>query len=362
MKSRDIVLLTLILLFPLWIGQPPLAHADQNQWVKYTGNPILAPTPGSWDQDSTTTPRVLFDGKMFRMWYVGAHSGVTAIGYATSLDGVSWTKYPEPVLTHGPPGSFDSAHLGLGSVVQMNDTLFLMWYQGGNHISFMNGAIGLATSYDGITWTKYQGNPVLRPTSIDQLILASPFVIRLNDTFNMWYTGKSEADSGSITRILYATSFDGINWMKWPHPVFSPSTNPEMWDSGAVYAASVIYDGTNFGLWYSGLNRSYLSPRIGFASAPDGATWTRRSTGLLLDLGGSGSWDSVGVEQPCVVIGYGYMLYYDGFSSVGTSIGLARAPQGFSIPEFPVPHAELLLLILIYAATCVLRRRGKKIR
>jgi len=356
LRAKGIVLLAFTILLPILMRPTPLVYADQ--WVKYAGNPIVRPTPGAWDQDYTITPRVLFDGKMFRMWYVGGHSGVTAIGYATSLDGISWTKYPEPVLTHGPPGSFDSAHLGLGSVVQINATFFLMWYQGSNHISFMNGAIGLATSYDGITWTKYQGNPVLRPTAIDQLVLASPFVIRLNDTFNMWYTGKSEADPTQTTRILYATSYDGINWIKWPHPVFSPSANPESWDSGAVYTASVFYDGTNFGLWYSGLNLSYVNPRIGFASAPDGATWTRSSTSPLLDLGDPGSWDSAGVEQPCVIIGYGYMLYYDGFSSVGSSIGLARAPQGFSIPEFPVLPAALLLVMTIVCATiCLLHRK-----
>jgi len=232
-----------------------------------------------------------------------------------------------------------------------------MWYEGSNHISYLNGAVGLATSQNGINWTKYQGNPVLESTSIDQKVIANPYVIRLKNTFNMWYTGKSASDPSQLTRILYATSFDGINWVKWPNPVLSPSVDPNMWDSGAVYSASVIYDGTNFGIWYSGLNRTYVNPRIGFATAPDGATWTRPTTNLLLDLGSPGSWDSAGVEQPCVVIGYGYMLYYDGFSSVGASIGLARGPQGFILPEFSTPTASLLLGMMIGATICLLHRK-----
>jgi len=344
-------------MFSIWI-RPSLVYADQGgEWVRYDGNPILSPTPGGWDSDSVTAPRVLFDGNLFRMWYVGSHSGVTAIGYATSLDGLSWTKYPNPVLTFGPLGSFDSGQLGLGSVIQMNATFFLMYYAGSNLITFLNGAVGLATSPDGINWTKYEGNPVLKSTSIDRLILADPFVIRLENKFNMWYTGKSASDPSQLTRILFATSFDGVNWVKWPHPVFSPSVDANMWDSGSVYSPSVFYDGANFGIWYSGVNRTYVSPRIGFATSPGGVTWTRPSTNLLLDLGDSGSWDSVGVEQPCVIIGYGYMLYYDGFSSVGPSIGLARAPQGFSIPEFPIPTATLLLGITVFAVTSFLRRR-----
>ena len=344
------------IIFSIWV-KPSLVYADQGQWAKYEGNPVLSPTPNSWDSDSTTAPRVLYDGKMFRMWYVGSHSGLTAIGYATSLDGISWTKYPDPVLVHGPPGSFDSSQLGLGSVVQMNATFFLMWYEGSNHISYLNGAVGLATSQNGINWTKYQGNPVLKSTSIDQKVIANPYVLRLKNTFNMWYTGKSASDPSQLTRILYATSFDGINWVKWPSPVLSPSVDPNMWDSGAVYSASVVYDGTNFGIWYSGLNQSYVNPRIGFAMAPDGATWTRPTSNLLLDLGSPGSWDSAGVEQPCVVIGYGYMLYYDGFSAVGASIGLARAPQGFSIPEFSIPTESLLIGMMVCAAICLLHRK-----
>jgi len=357
LKSKVILLLTFVFLFPALTQPFPLAQADQVQWAKYSGNPVLAPTPGSWDQDFTIAPRVLYDGKMFRMWYVGGHSGSTAIGYATSLDGTSWTKYPSPVLTHGPPGSFDSTQLGLGSVVQKNESFFIMWYQGSNHVSFTNGAIGVATSQDGINWVKYDGNPVLRSTTVDQLVLASPYVIRLNNTYNMWYTGKSQSDPSQTTRILFAISYDGINWIKWPHPVFSPSTDPDMWDSGAVYSASVFYDGKNFGLWYSGLNQTYLNPRIGFATSPDGATWTRSN--LLLDVGKPGSWDSAGVEQPCVLIGYGYTLYYDGFSSVGGSIGIARAPQDFNIPEFPNLPVGVLMGTMVCTAICLLRRKAR---
>ena len=62
----------------------PAAHAQAAQWVKYAGNPVLTPTEGSWDGDYVTTPRVLFDGTTYRMWYQGGLSGVTHIGYATS--------------------------------------------------------------------------------------------------------------------------------------------------------------------------------------------------------------------------------------------------------------------------------------
>jgi predicted GH43/DUF377 family glycosyl hydrolase len=343
MSARRAAIVLAVFLFTLLRGLVPVAFAAD--WIKDSGNPIVTPTPGGWDSDFVTTPRALFDGTMFRMWFVGGRPGATGIGYATSPDGFTWTTYASPVL-QPDPSAWDSSQVGLGSVV-WNGTRYLMWYIGSSPVAFPNGAVGLATSSDGISWVKYSGNPVLKPSAIDQKYLSSPFVIRMNISYSMWYTGKSASDPDSlqITRILYATSFDGIIWNKWPSAVLSPSTNPQAWDSGSVYAPSVIFDGTNFGMWYSGLNGSYVSPRIGFATSPDGATWnTSAVKNPILNPGSQGSWDGAGVEQPCVVVGNGFMLYYDGISgSARTEIGLARSPQGFAIPEFPAPASILLL-------------------
>jgi len=331
---------------------PSVVIADSGQWVKYSGNPVLGPTPGGWDADYTVSPKVVYDGSTFRMWYDGGLAGATSIGYATSNDGITWTKYPNPVLTPGEPGTWDASQVGLGSVV-WNGTLFFMWYRANNAVTFPNGAVGLATSMDGINWIKYSSNPVLRPTEADQRYIASPFVVRysLTNAYYMWYTGRSISDPES--RILYATSFDGVNWFKWPSPVLSPSSDAKAWDSSSVFSPSVIYDGSIFGLWYSGLDQSLVNPRIGFASSPDGATWIRSSANPILSLGLAGSWDSAGVEQTSVVIGNGYMLYYDGFSkAVGGRIGLAMAPQSFNIPEFPVSTAGLLIVVL-FAVSCI---------
>jgi len=358
-----IALILSVLLLGMSIGPLSPALADEGQWIKYTGNPILTPTPGGWDADFTNIPRVLFDGKIFRMWYVGGRSGTTGIGYANSTDGITWRKYSDPVLLPGPPGVWDSSQVGLGSVI-WNGTLFLMWYSGSSPVTYVNGAVGLAMSSNGISWIKYSGNPVLKPSAMDQRYIASPFVIRLVQTYNMWYTGKSASDpqSSQISRILYATSFDGITWNKWPSPVLAPaSTNT--WDSGSIFSPAVLYDGINFGMWYSGLNQSYINPGLGFATAPDGATWTKSSANPILRPGSPGSWDSGGVEQPSIVTVNGYMLYYDGFSNGVSGIGLARAPQGFAVPEFSAPTSPLLLGIMVcFVILLVNSRRIRTLR
>jgi predicted GH43/DUF377 family glycosyl hydrolase len=354
---RSTWILTAILLVVL-IGTLPGASAAGGQWIEYTGNPVLTPTPGGWDSDAITSPRVLYDGHIFRMWYQGVSRGVAAIGYATSTDGTDWTKHNGPVLTAGSSGAWDSSAVALGSVI-WNGTHFLMWYSGSSPVAFPNGAFGFATSTDGISWTKYHSNPILKPSAIDQKYMADPYVISLNLTYNMWYAGRSVSDpaSSEITRIIYATSFDGITWRKWPSTVLTPSTDPTSWDSVAVYSPSVIFNGSIFGMWYAGLGQSLVKPQIGFAASPDGATWTKSSQNPILSPGPLGSWDSAGVEQPGITIAIGYMLYYDGYSNTTRAgIGLAHAPQGFNIPEFPETNAALIAGFISIAVTCLMRR------
>jgi len=245
--------------------------------------------------------------------------------------------------------------------------MYLMWYSASNPTTYQSGAIGLAMSTNGTTWTKYAGNPVLAPTpgGYDSQYVAGPYVIQLPLRFNMWYTGRNVAgQSPGSNRILLATSTDGINWIKWPNPVLSPSTNSSDWDSGGLYAPSVIYDGKNFGLWYSGLNQTLLTPMIGFASSPDGATWVRSPSNPILVPGPPGSWDAAGVEQSSPVqVGASYTLYYDGGSSgAGGKIGLAFAAHGFVIAEFPAPILGLLIVLVGCSAIFLVqnRRRHKK--
>jgi predicted GH43/DUF377 family glycosyl hydrolase len=231
-----------------------------------------------------------------------------------------------------------------------------MWYTGSS-IAYPARAVGFAVSNDGLNWVKYAGNPVLIPSVFgdDQRHIAAPYVIRRQLSFNMWYGGISAA-APNISNILYATSFDGIKWTKWPSPVLAPASDPTAWDANGVYSPAVLWDGQIFGLWYSGLttlpNQTSAVPRIGFATSPDGVTWTRSPSNPILPPGPPGSWDSAGVEQPSVVqVGNDYMMFYDGYSNLqGQRIGLASSPQGFSVAEFPAPAVDMFLGLIACAA------------
>jgi len=356
-RLKVTLVLLLILFIPTLI--PSLVRADSGTgWTKYSGNPVLGPTPGAWDSGSTTAPVVLYDGSVYRMWYDGSHVTATGIGFANSTDGIHWTKYPQPVLQPGPAGSWDSSQVKLGSVI-WNGTIFLMAYFGENATTFVNGAIGIAGSKDGITWVKYSGNPVLTPGGVDSAI-GRPFGFRWQTTYNIWYGGKAanEPASSPVISIFYAISTNGMTWTKYPvNPVLSPT--PGAWDSQSVSSPTVVRANLTFGLWYTGLKQNSTSPQIGYATSMDGATWNKTSGPVLTP--GPSNWDAAGVEQPDVLPGpNGYLMYYDGFGFNQTSppsIGLAFAPQSFRVPELQVPQIGLLVAILACGTVYLVRRR-----
>ncbi len=113
---------------------------DGINWNKLPENPVL--TPGSaaeWDGFAVATPTVLKRDTLFEMWYCGASVGdvmadgdidTIRIGYATSRDGVVWSKHPANPLfgTYNPPpdvrGPWAPDVLFLPSRGE-----FMMWYE-----------------------------------------------------------------------------------------------------------------------------------------------------------------------------------------------------------------------------------------
>lgn len=132
----------------------------QVNWTKdSTNNPVLQPgLPGEWDELYVQHSAVVFDGNEYHMWY-SASSTTTggAIGHATSQDGIVWHKdsLNNPVLTQGSAGEWDGDLVGFLSVLY-DGSIYHMWYTGGDKAQI--NRIGYATSTDGISWAKYD-NP-----------------------------------------------------------------------------------------------------------------------------------------------------------------------------------------------------------
>jgi hypothetical protein len=86
-----------------------------------------------------------------------------------------------------------------------------MWYSGGEQ--YEPNAIGYATSPDGLTWTKYPQNPIFSADKAilwEHHKVAGVQILKHRDWYLMFYIGY---ENENLARIGIARSKDGItNW------------------------------------------------------------------------------------------------------------------------------------------------------
>jgi predicted GH43/DUF377 family glycosyl hydrolase len=306
-----------------------LCSSDGVTWIKYTGNPL---DPGL---DEVVEPWVIYDGQMFKMWYTGitGPDRVHRIYYATSPDGFNWTPYGM-VLDKGGAGSWEELSVR-GPVVLFDGTNYEMWYLGYSHNPFPAHRIGFANSTDGVVWQKYEQNPILIPgqnNGWDDGSLGEFTVFFNGTTYIMWYNG--QAYMHSTLKIGVATSLDGISWTKYSNnPVLVPG--PSEWDGYHIYTGPVSRNGSSYQMWYSG-QQFPSAVRVGLATSPDGFSWSKHGENPVLDIGPPGTWDSSYVFATSIVEKDDKLLmwYWGGSDPAGGTerIGLATS----YLPYMPV--------------------------
>ena len=255
-------------IFKMWFtgidssGLHKIYYATSSDGISWTphGMVLDVGVSGSWDESSVRRPVVLFDGTIYKMWYLGSH--IHKIGLATSPDGIVWTKYSgNPVLVPGGNGGWDDGGLGEFTVF-FNGTTYIMWYNG----VVSQQKIGVATSLDGISWTKYSGNPVLIPGSSgwDNYHVYTGPVIRNETCYQMWYSGQQ----GSTVRIGLATSPNGFSWTKYSANPILDVGPPGAWDSAYILAMSTVEKADKLMMWYwGGSDPAGRTERLGLATS-----------------------------------------------------------------------------------------------
>jgi predicted GH43/DUF377 family glycosyl hydrolase len=298
----------------------------QTSWVIDPNNPVFPRgASGEWDDELVAGPFVLFDGTVYHMWYAGYDGTSTRIGYAYSSNGINnWTRYPNPVLDSGPSGSWDELTV-FQPCVLFDGTTYHMWFGGHNG---KVRRIGYATSPDGITWTKYddptttappyaESDPVLDiglPGSWENDWVDSPNVLFIDGVFHMWYSGNDDTNNDRYTRSGHATSTDGIVWVKDSlNPVLNVGSAGS-WDDIMCYQPSVLFDGNKFHMWYSG--GGVFNWSIGYAYSLDGRNWIKDTlNNPVLEPRLSGEWDDTYVGLCSAIFNAdstGFKLWYTG--------------------------------------------------
>jgi len=251
------------------------------------------------ESQQVNSPYVLYEGGVYRMWYAATDgSSITWIMYATSADGVTWTKHGS-VFSPGPLGEEEQV---IYQCVLRDGSTYKMWYSG---YDGSNYRIFYATSPDGLAWSR-QGMvmDLGPPGSPDDYYVFDPFVIKEGALYRMWYNG----NDGVHNRIMYTESKDGFSW--GTRTISLDLGPPGSQEYMHVSYAHVLPEGGGYHLWYTGKDASI--DRIYYAISSDGKTWTR--VGRVLDVGPAGGTEdtNIGVQFVMHLPGKPYQMWYAG--------------------------------------------------
>jgi predicted GH43/DUF377 family glycosyl hydrolase len=198
---------------------------------------------------------------------------------ATGLPTFQFEKTGIVVLPRGPAGAFDATHAKYPCVLKVGEQ-WMMWYSGRTDDAF-TGSVGLATSSDGLRWTKAnQGRAVFEhggPGTPDETKADHPAVLHFDGLFHMWYTA---GDDRSRYTVCYATSEDGRRWERRNvgQPVLRPGETGQFDDRVVLHPAVVRDNSGLLHMWYNGVGPQQAF-QVGHATSRDGLTWVRLNGG-----------------------------------------------------------------------------------
>jgi len=228
-------------------------------------------TPQGWEDDLNRPSVVFLGGIYHMWYTgqfkPGMPDGSSHIFHATSRDGVEFERTGNtPIL--GPEEEWEKVALMNPHVMFDKDkNIYRMWFSGGEQ--YEPNAIGYATSPDGINWTKYEGNPIFEaaPASVwERHKVAGCHVVKTGGYYVMFYIGYHNED---YAQIGIARSSDGVHgWQRHPqNPIIAPT--PGGWDAEACYKPFTLYDGEKWILWYNGRTAQFEQIGVAFHDGID---------------------------------------------------------------------------------------------
>jgi len=118
----------------LGVASAPLnSNFSRSTWTQLCDRPILKPEL-PWETRCIEAPTVTKRGDIFVMFYAGGfNNDPQQIGVATSKDGVNWTRSSNaPLLPNGAPGAWNSSESGHPGYFAADDGRSYLFFQGNN--------------------------------------------------------------------------------------------------------------------------------------------------------------------------------------------------------------------------------------
>lgn len=236
----------------------------------HAANPVFTAASGKWDDLIRERGWILKEADGYHLWYTGYNPAVTPLlmklGYATSPDGIHWTRHSENPL-------IDDLWVEDMMVVR-HDGLLYMFAEGAQDQA------QLLTSTDGIHW-KRKGTLDVRLTTGEKIPpgpYGTPTALYANDR---WYLFYERRDQG----IWLATSTDMQVWTNvQDEPLLIPG--PNAYDQLMIAMNQVV---KHDGRWYAVLHGTGTptKPRdwcTYFAVSDDLLHWQKCDSGPVLPV------------------------------------------------------------------------------
>ena len=282
--------LTLILVLAQCTRPFPSALVD---FTPYPANPVFSGTDTStWDRQIRERGYILKEDGVYHLWYTGYGRDINEekhLGYATSPDGMTWTRYKDNPIYDSlwvedmivlksdgiyymfAEGKNDIAHLltstdrihwkesGPLDIRRVDGTPVsrgaygtpAVWLEQGTWYLFYerdDSAVWLATSKDRKVWTNLQDDPVLKrgPEAYDQYAVAMDQIIRYEGRYYGYYHATAFKD-WSVWSSCIATSDDLIHWTKYfKNPILSDDkSSPIVVPEGEGYRLYTMHPAVN---------------------------------------------------------------------------------------------------------------------
>jgi hypothetical protein len=184
---------------------------------------------------------------------------------------------------------------------------YYMYYSGKTAGGLSN--IGLATSLDGITWTRQNGgNPILTPTAPD-ISVSQAAVLHEGSNWYMYYSHATA--TAQLPDIKLATSSDGISWTQPGTVAWAKGADGD-YDQDIKEWQQIQKIGGKYVLITSCAKNSVWTLVMASSDTPEGP-FTKLATPILSGTGVDADWDSDHVATGAMFwIGGKWYLFYQG--------------------------------------------------
>lgn len=225
----------------------PSDSADGQYWSNHQPLPILpiSKDTNAYDNQHLLDPGVVVKGDSLFVYYSGISYQKNpnySICLAISTDGITFKKYPSPIIQGG-----------IAPEVVYYNGLFYLFYQRQNKNGYWE--VFVSTSENGIKYDISKERLVFGPSQIpgafDSFSVATVRIFKEGDYFYMAYGGCTKYIDYPES-IGLARSSDLLKWERYAHnPIFERG-DAGSWDEGALWFPTIRNIQGKYIMWYEG--------------------------------------------------------------------------------------------------------------